>query len=170
MQEINNTKCTKWIILIVVAIMLFLLMPFLVIILIAIYFKTDLNYKKILRNLWIYDCFNIPAKTQTPWEKKPNSQIKKPVKKVYYDKLLEQKKKDSSNIKEKLMKELNDKIVEKRNKYETNNEFLDRKRKIKRDASPHVDTDKFDKTSDNNYNWWKSIWDDYVSVLDKYQK
>ena len=176
MQEINTTRCAMWKIVAIVAFLVILVVffgPFLIVILVVIYLKTDLDLEKTLKSLWIYDCFWISAKTKVPWKNLPESQIEKPVKKVYYDYI-----RDMLNEKNKwkfdTMLEVKKEKKKEKLEFIWEDKLVNNKSKIRyrRRSNDNAKTKDLHFKTDKKYefNWWKSIWDDYESVIDNLDK
>jgi hypothetical protein len=151
----NNNAFKVIIVIIIIAIIIFIVFPPLIFILGFLYFKSWVSLEKLLKVLWI-DIKNTNNSRKNNYSRNNSnapSKIKKPVtyKKTSYDELVENRKKDK--IVKSRIQPIN------KNSYkakEKNNNFS-------KNYSPNSDN----KSNKYEFNWWKSIWDDYESVLSK---
>ena len=132
------------------------LFPFITFILAVIYFKTDVSVKNILKKTWIYDCLWLEKITKAPWNRNWKWRDIE-IKKTRYDYIRE------ARIKNKDYKVNNFDFLVKENSKKENT-----RNKLKREAKNTV-INKWNNLRSKNYefNSWKSIWDDYESVLDR---
>ena len=150
---------------------LFFVFPFLLIILVVLFFNKKLSLSWIYKIIWIKDCLD---------------EMSKNLKRKVDKKIENDYKSDTSKQKTKYLELMND-LIKKRS------EDLKRKEKLEKkedytEVLEYIDIDKTnedDKALKNNYstnswnkhsskynsfNKWKSIWDDYESVFDIMKK
>ena len=184
---LDKRKDCSWIIPVVILLLFFMIaFPFLIVIFVIIFYNSKLNLEEIIKKIWIENCVWIEKITKDKWIQDWKINREK-FKKVYYDYIKEEKQKKNNT--ESL--EIKSKI--KKNEYEVFDEYLDETKKLKMEtnnikkASTKKVKDDFYKSkySSKNklktywtdkklkkyeFNWWKSIWDNHVGVLDEFDK
>ena len=175
LQEKKNYSkwCMKlWIALIVI---LFLIWSWLIVILVFIGFafftwnkKTNISFNKLLEFIWVYDCikyFFWDYEKDDWWYKS----TKKSTRNIYLEKINEAIKKRAEELKRKEKRE-KQKELDKFSKNdllwdELENWNKNKTRKIERKPI-YSKVKKNTKYEHSSFNDWKSIWDDYESVMD----